>query len=280
MIGLAAMVVGCGSSRPATAPPSDDVATVAFSSAEEDLQARTLAAAREQLVRRCMAARGFTYPPAALAPSIPAADAAPSGAGYGLFAQFAKATPQRATPRGAAYRRALMGSRRQTGTLRLPDGVTVTYRSHGCYARAMGTLYGSARRYQWLVGRRNAVRSAAGERVARDPRLAGALTGWRRCMAARGLRYPSPDAARQGVYEAYLKAANRARVRRRELTTATADRECAERTAVYSELARAQHDALRRMSTAERTEAAAIARSRAAALEQARRIVSSRSMAR
>jgi hypothetical protein len=95
----------------AAAPPAagDDVASVAFSSAKEDRQARTLAAAREQLVRHCMAARGFTYQPAALAPSIPAADAPPSGAGYGLFAQFAKTAPRRAAPTGAAYRRALIG---------------------------------------------------------------------------------------------------------------------------------------------------------------------------
>jgi hypothetical protein len=92
-------------------------------------------------------------------------------------------------------------------------------------------------------------------------------------MAARGFRYPSPDAARQGVYDAYLKASDRARVRRHEAATATADRDCAERTALYQELARARHDALRQMSTAERAAAEALARSRAAALEHARRIV-------
>jgi hypothetical protein len=275
VIGLAAMVVGCGSSRPTTAPPAvaGDVASVAFSSAQEERQARSLAAAREQLVRRCMAARGIAYPPTALAPSIPTADAPPSGAGYGLFAQFAKPAPLRAAPRGAAYRRALMGSPRQIATLHLAGGVTVRYRSGGCYAHAMGALYGSARRYQLLVARRNAVRSAAGERVASDRRLADALAGWTRCMAALGFPYPSPDAARQGVYDAYLKASDRARVRRRELATAAADRDCAQRTDLYPALARARHDALREMPSAERAAAVALARSRATALERARRIV-------
>ena len=36
-------------------------------------------------------------------------------------------------------------------------------------------------------------------------------------------RYPSPDAARQHIYKAYLKASHRARVRRRELATAAGD---------------------------------------------------------
>jgi hypothetical protein len=273
LIGLA-MVVGCGSSQPTTAPPATggDVTTVAFSSAEESRQARTLAAAREQLIRRCMAGRGFAYRPAAPPPVLPVADAPPSGAGYGLHAQFANPAPRRAAPRGPSVRRALMGSPHQTGTLRLPGGALVTYRSGGCYAHAIGTLYGSVRRYQQLVWRRNAVSGAAGERLARDPRLAGALTGWTRCMKFRGFRYRSPDAARQGVYDAYLKTSDPARVRQRELATAAADRYCAERTAFYSELARAQRDAIHEMSAAERSAAAAIARGRAAALERARRI--------
>jgi hypothetical protein len=275
VIALAAIVVGCGSSRPTTAPRAvtDDIASVVFSSPQEDRQARTLAAAREHLVARCMAARGFTYRFTALAPSIPVADAPPSGTGYGLFAQFAKAAAAspRAAPRGSAYRRALVGSPRDVGTLLLPGGVTVRYRAGGCYAHALGALYGSARRHQWLVARRNAVRNAAGERVASDPRLAGALAGWRRCMAARRFPYPSPDAARQDVYEAYQKASDPTRVGRRELATAAADRDCAQRSALYPALARARHDALRTMSSAERAAAATLARSRATALERARR---------
>ena len=273
MIGLAATVVGCGSSQPAIAPPAarGDLVTVAFSSAREE--DRTLASAREQLVRRCMTARGFTFPPTAPAPPLPTADRAPFGAGYGLFAQFPMEAPRRTAPTQTGSRRALLGSPRQTGTLHLPGRVIVKYRSSGCYADAMGTLYGSVRHYQWLVATRNAVRSAAGERVARDPRLAGAQTGWTRCMALRGFPYPSPEAARMGVYDAYLKASDRTRAQQRELATAAADRYCAERTEIYPALARAQHDALREMPSAERAAAEAIARSRATALERARRIV-------
>ena len=93
-------------------------------------------------------------------------------------------------------------------------------------------------------------------------------------MRMRGLPYPSPEAARQDVYDAYMKGSDRARVRRRELATAAADRYCAERTQIYPALTRAQQDAVRAMSSAERAAAAAIARSRATALERARRIVS------
>jgi hypothetical protein len=273
-IGLAAIVAGCGSSPPATAP-RDDVASVAFSSAKQEREARTLVAAREQLVRRCMTAHGLAYPAAAPAPpTIPIADAPPSADGYGLFAQFAAAPRQRAVPSGVAYRRALLGSPRRTATLHLPDGLVVRYRASGCYPDAMATLYGSVRRYQLLVAQRNDVRNAAGEVLAGDPRLARALAGWMRCMAARGFRYPSPDAAREDLYDAYLKGSDRARLRRRELATSAADRECGQRTALYRTLARAQHDALRAMPSAERAVATSLARSHAAAVERARRIVS------
>jgi hypothetical protein len=268
MLGLAATVAGCGASQPATAPRADVASAVFSSSARED---GTLAAARRHLVRRCMTARGFTFSATAPAPPVPAADTPPSRAGYGLYAQFPKAAPRGKAPARPGFRRALMGSPRQTGTLHLPDGVTVKYRSKGCHAEAMGTLYGSVRRYQRLVAARNAVRSVAGERVARDLKLANALTGWTRCMKLRGLPYPSPDAARMGVYDAYLKASDRARVRPRELATAAADRYCAERTEIYPALARAQEDALRAMSSSERTTAIAIARARSTALDRARR---------
>jgi hypothetical protein len=275
-IGLAAVVAGCGASPPATAPrPRDDVASVAFSSAKDEREGRTLFAARERLVRRCMIARGLSYPSAAPAPpTIPIADAPPSADGYGLSAQFAQAPSRRAAPSGAAYRRALLGSPRQTGTLHLPDGLVVRYRASGCYADAMATLYGSVRRYQLLVAQRNDVRNAAAEVLTSDPELARALAGWTRCMAVRGFRYPSPDAARENLYDAYLKGSDRARVRHRELATSAADRDCGQRTALYRTLARVQHDALRAMPSAERAVATSIARSRAAAVERARRIVS------
>ena len=277
MIGLSAMVAGCGSSQPAAAPPATrvDVVSVAFSSAQEDRQARTLAAARDQLVRRCMTARGFTYPPTAPAPSIPTTDGPPSG-GYGLFAQFAKPAPRHTASTKSGFRRALMGSPRQTGTLHLPDGVVVTYRSSGCYAHAMATLYGSVRRYQWLIFTRNGVRSMAGERLARDPRLAHALAGWTRCMKRRGFPFPAPETARMSVYDAYLKASDRQRVRRRELATAAADRDCGERTDLYPVLARARQQAVRDMSRGERSAATAIASRRGDAVERARRIVGTR----
>ncbi len=134
----------------------------------------------------------------------------------------------------------------------------------------MAALYGSVRRYQLLVAKRNVVRTTVGARVASDPRLTRALTGWSRCMAARGLPYASPNEARQAVFDAYLKSSNAAR---QERATAAADRSCGERTALYAELARAQQDALRGMSDAERVAAAALARPRALALERARRIV-------
>ena len=41
-----------------------------------------------------------------------------------------------------------------------------------------------------------------------------------------------------GVYDAYMRASDRARVRRRERATAAADRACAEGTEIYAALAR------------------------------------------
>jgi hypothetical protein len=268
LIGLAVIAAGCGSTQPAAAPRAD-LESVAFASPQDDL---VLAAARERLVRRCMAARGFTMPPAAPAPSIPADDAPPSS-GYGLLAQFDRPPPRRRIAHGTAYRHALLGSPRETATLRLPNDLVLRYRSTGCHAEAMGTLYGSVRRYQRLVAARNAVRIAAAERLERDPRLAVALAGWSRCMRLRGFPYASPTSARLGVYDAYVDSANRRRARRRELATATADRSCGQRTHVYAALQDAQREALRAMPSGERAAATAIARTRADALERARRIV-------
>jgi hypothetical protein len=121
-IALAALVAGCGSSQPAAVPST--AARVALPPAQDD---GTLAAAREKLVRRCMAARGFAAPETT-----------------------------------AAYRRALLGTPRQIGTLRMPGGAIVTYRSHGCHPHAMGVLYGSVRRYQLLVARANVARATSG----------------------------------------------------------------------------------------------------------------------
>jgi hypothetical protein len=104
VIALAVVLAGCGASQPAPAPHA------------------SVAAARDRLVRRCMAAHGFSFP----APKV--------------------------TP---AFRRALLGSPRQIGTLRLSGGVIVRYRTHGCYPHAIGVLYGSVRRYQQIVAARN-----------------------------------------------------------------------------------------------------------------------------
>jgi hypothetical protein len=261
MLGVVAIVAGCGWTQPATGP---DLTSVAFSSPpSED---RALVAAREELLRRCMAARGFTYRPAAPA-LLPAADTPPSG-GYGLSAQFAKPRPGAA--RAPGFHRALLGSPRETGTLRLEGGTVVIYRTSGCYAKAMGTLYGSVRRYQSFVARRNALRALAGARLDRDPRLARAAAGWTRCMAARGFRSTSPEEARMDVYDAYMKGSDRAPARER--ATAAADRACGAE--LYSALARAQRDTVRAMSGAERATAVTLARARAAAVERARRTIS------
>jgi len=109
VIGLAVMLAGCGTSQPAAAPHAS-------------VEAQSLAAARQQLVRHCMAAHGFSFP----APKV--------------------------TP---GFRRALLGSPRQVGTLRLSGGVVVRYRTNGCYPHAMAVLYGSVRRYQQIVAARN-----------------------------------------------------------------------------------------------------------------------------
>ena len=101
IIALAMLLAGCGSSQPAAAPHES---------------------AKAQLIRRCMAAHGFTLP----APKVT-----------------------------AAFRRAMLGTPQQVGTLRLQGGVIVRYRTHGCYPHALAVLYGSVRRYQEIVARRN-----------------------------------------------------------------------------------------------------------------------------
>ena len=294
---VAATVVGC-SSQPATisssAPDVDAVAAVVFrSSPSYAADGRALYLARQELIGRCMARRGFAYHASPLLPE-PAAGRPSSGEGYGLYRAFAplsgaeraavraagtpSAQPQArylrrlAPARRAAYERAMDGSSRATASLKLPAGGVVTYRTGGCYGRAIERLHGSLRRYYWLLTKQNEAGRTVGARLAGDATLQRALAAWRRCMAARGLRYRSPDEPRERVFRAYLSARTPATARAVERATASADRACDRRSAVRKEEARAKRAAVRAVSAADQAAMVRLGRLRALAADRARAI--------
>lgn len=296
---LAATVAGC-SSQPATrsssAPPVDAVAAVVLrSSPAYASDGRALYLARQALIGRCLAARGFAYHPSALLPEPPGTDRPASRDGYGLYRAFAglgaaertavrsartpSAQPQArylrrlAPARRVAYDRALDGSRSESGELRLAAGGTVRYPTGGCYGRAIARLHGSLRRYYWLLTKQNAAGRTVAARLSGDAVLQRSIAAWRRCMGARHLRDRSPDAARRRVYRAYLSARRPAAARAVELEVARADRACTRAAGVRRAQTRATRAAVRALAGADQATMLRLGRLRSAAAARARAIV-------
>jgi hypothetical protein len=178
--------------------------------------------------------------------------------------------PGAPAPHSARFRRALDGDPRAEATVRPPDGPALTYRTGGCYAAALGRLYGGLHSYEWLVASQNAAALRAGPRLAHDARLAAAARAWRSCMAAAGFDDRSPAQARDRLFAAYIRAAHPQAVRARELATAAADARCAERSRLYAVEARARRGAL---APARWRVLSGLARRRAAAVRRARAVL-------
>jgi hypothetical protein len=298
IVGVSAALAGCGSSQPAARAPqpvAGQLAAALFHNGRYEADGRALFRARSELVRGCMARRGFAYraddgalppPPAPVVPSL--------RDGYGLFARVSAVDPDvlraarnpsssanarylraLSAPRRAAYEHALGGSSRAVRSVRVPGAPALSYQTSGCYARAIARLDGSLAGYYTQLAAQNEVAITVNRELARDRRLTRSLMAWRTCMRARGFAYRTPGDARDAVYDAYIRAPDRTRVRRRELATASADRACGLRSAFYDEQGRARDRALRSLSARHVRWMLAFARSRAAATRRARTILAS-----
>jgi hypothetical protein len=213
-----------------------------------------LAAAEEQLVKRCMSERGHVYwpfvPPLATGSDEERIVDLPRRRtqGYGLAASDAR--PPRAGPDQyqPAYLRATFGDDRHRQELRLPDGTLTSHPTAGCVAESRAALYGDALRWARVSSIPQILDSDLRFQVRNAPRLAAARTRWAACMAAAGHPYSDPETARNALSTAYQQRGSSPGLRRREITIATADGECALLTDVVAtelELRRTRAQSLR-----------------------------------
>lgn len=290
LLGVGAITVGCGSPQPAASLAA--TASVMVRTPEYESDGRALVSAREVLVGRCMTGRGFAYHVGPLPPPPPPVAMPPGAGGYGLFEGMSAVDPTTlawlrtpalapqalyveglGTRERAAYDRALNGSPRTVASLKVDGGAAITYQTDGCHARSTAHLHGSLRAYHRLGDEQNLAGVRFAERLSTDVGFVQATDQWRSCMADRGVASPSPEAARDAVYDAYVHASDPASVRPQELATAAADRDCAGTSQVYAERARAQQVALTSLPAESVRSMTRLAHQRSAAADRARAIL-------
>jgi hypothetical protein len=180
-------------------------------------QAQLLAWAEQAFTSRCMARSGFRFAPgdwrgiraATPAPAVWGADDIPYAAQHGYLEPVA-APPARdpneleqarlPPSRQAAYRLALFGAEDTTDEVvgALADGRTMSIGRDGCTSEARRALYGDLDRWWPLEVRLTNEEGEILAAVAADPRFAGAVADWSRCMRTRGSQpYATPEAARR-----------------------------------------------------------------------------------
>ena len=78
----------------------------------------------------------------------------------------------------------------------LPDGSRLSFSVHGCYAQALGELYGSVVRYYALQDYASNLMSRIGIQAGWSAAWQQAQARWRLCMAARGYHYQNETGSR------------------------------------------------------------------------------------
>ncbi|MFC7308839.1 hypothetical protein ACFQVC_32070 [Streptomyces monticola] len=191
--------------------------------------------AEEELVRRCMAAKGFRYwpvsvpDPEALRDFEYVVDDASWARKHGYGPEAPKGGGANETYRAGLplaerkrYERALDGTGRRSLRDTLPTGQTVESSADGCSATAEQKLYGD--RAVWFHARVIAdnLASLYREKVLTHPRYRSAERAWSTCMRERGFRHSSPGQAREQALTKKRSAA--------ENRTAVAEAHCAHST--------------------------------------------------
>ncbi|MEW2289335.1 hypothetical protein [Streptomyces sp. NPDC047841] len=217
--------------------------------------------AQEHAISLCMAQRGWPYRPVAWHPAE--SDAAVTRAlahgddiplhrrfGYGITTlrtskpadPNAVYTASLSRQRQERYSEALFGTPAHRLDARLSTGEVTFVYTDGCTALADKQLFGDLRK--WLVADTIVLNLPA--EVDNRVRAAGELTAtekpWRDCMASHGLRFKSPDDARNRIARAAsgLQTMSRTdveRLRHREISQSIIDAAC-DRTVGRSRVAR------------------------------------------
>ncbi len=258
---LTASIAGCGGSgHSATALDGAQFTFLAEGGTVPQDQ-QYLFAANQELVRRCMTAKGFQYTPAHLAPPPPLAAAnnelnadgrAPSETsqilqrekvGYGIYESFqphAEQGGQPTTPANDAYVRtlppakqalymhALRGDASQRAQATPPGGPSYTYATGGCLARVESELYGSPSIANAIVATPQAVRGQLVAATESDPSVVTEKLAWSRCFQhATGRSFANPPAVESWLSRQYASQGTTTALRRLEISLATSDTRCA-----------------------------------------------------
>ena len=189
--GASVLLAACSPATGQVTPPD---ASRILSASVSQVQALTINTAQQELEKRCMAKAGFRFlisPPAA--PSLtPNGDSNPllvdtsqlRKTGYGIYQTVTSASRssrrKAAADPNTAYLRSLSPAKQSrwnttfhgTGqaTVTLPDGSRLSFPVHGCYAQALGELYGSVVRYYALQDYASNLMSRIGIQAAGRPR--------------------------------------------------------------------------------------------------------------
>ena len=265
--GASVLLAACSPATGQVTPP--DVSRI-LSASVSQVQALTINTAQQELEKRCMAKAGFRFlisPPAA--PSLtPNGDSNPllvdtsqlRNTGYGIYQTVTLASRssrrKAAADPNTAYLQSLsLGKQSRwdatfhgTGqaTVTLPDGSRLSFPVHGCYAQALGGLYGSVVRYYALQDYASNLMSRIGIQAGWSAAWQQAQARWRRCMAARGYHYQNETAAELEIYNRYqAPRANRASIHSYEMRVAAQDANCAN----VSGIASAARKAVRQAAT-------------------------------
>jgi len=246
---VAALVAGCAAA--ASPVPAPDPARI-FSTTMSPAQVLTINTAQQELERHCMAKAGFRFqmsPRAATPVMTKGGDTNPllvntsllRQHGYGLYQATSASQGQRAGPadpnmrylrsltsaRRARWNSAFLGTAQEAVTL--PDGSRLAFPRNGCYARALGAMYGSVTRYYALQDYASNLVSRIGIQAGWSAQWQHAQAEWRRCMATAGFPYANETAAEIEIYDRYqAPGANRAGVHAYELRVAARDAGCAD----------------------------------------------------
>jgi hypothetical protein len=248
--GASVLLAACSPANGQVTPPD---ASRILSASVSQAQALTINMAQQELEKRCMAKAGFRFlisPPAA--PSFtPNGDSNPllvdtsplRKTGYGIYQTVMSASRssrrKAAADPNAAYLRSLSPAKQSSwntifhgtgqATVTLPDDSRLSFPVHGCYARALGELYGSAVRYYALQDYASNLMSRIGIQAGWSAAWQQAQARWRRCMAAHGYHYQNETAAELEIYSRYhAPGVNRASVHSYEMRVAIQDANCAD----------------------------------------------------
>lgn len=272
MAALAA-VSGCASAQPDTAatplpkPPafdgrlSPEALDMVTRSGTWPRAQQTLDTAVNELVHRCMKAKGFTYPAkrAPLPTSLDDTTAVVDLPGRRRHGYAIATTPRQSGPPPAPYYTALSPDRKRAFDLAFSgpadadsgDDVstgtgTVRVRRQGCDAEARRDLTGDVTVWARMYYTPEALNGRLDAKVPKAREYTAAMAAWRACMGDRGYAYRTPEEAQDALTRRFQenkhrKGAPKGEFRSHEIKVAVADGESAIEADVPGAAVRVRH---------------------------------------